>query len=134
MNDNKEFYNRILNGQETIEDLDKFDSMCASYSDMYKDIYGVRPRDSETMCVNGYSGSPSIEGFRNLLKQGINPFEALYRAYDEMSADTDNYIKDCEERDFFEGNPSKDEILASYPEYKKYFTDDDFEEIYQDED
>ena len=50
MEKNTEFYNRILNGTYTSEDVEKFEGLCACYSDMYKDIYGVRPRDERTMC------------------------------------------------------------------------------------
>ena len=79
-------YNRILNGQETDEDVKQFYAMCQEYSDIYKDIYGIRPRDPMTMCVNGYSGNPDINEFRELLKNGINPLADLDRAYEEAIA------------------------------------------------
>ena len=43
MANNTEFYNRILNGTYTSEDVEKFENLCADYSDMYKDIHGFRP-------------------------------------------------------------------------------------------
>ena len=72
------FYNRILNSTETPEDIEKFNNMCMDFSDIYKDMYGIRPRDEESMCVNGYSGTPDIDKFRELLKQGINPLAIVY--------------------------------------------------------
>ena len=51
--DNSAFYDRIKNGQETEEDVKKFYYMCQDYSDIYKDKYGIRPRDEETKCING---------------------------------------------------------------------------------
>lgn len=121
MANNTEFYNRILNGTYTSEDVEKFEGLCSDYSDMYKDIYGFRPRNEMTMCVNGYSGNPNIEEFRNLLKQGINPFADLDREYDDYIEEENEWMEECTERDFFEGNPSKEEIVSSYPEYEKYF-------------
>ena len=76
--ESSEFYNRILNGKETPQDIEKFNGMCMSYSDIYKDMYGIRPRDEMSMCVNGYSGNPDINKFRELLKQGINPLKTVY--------------------------------------------------------
>ena len=92
MINNTEFYNRILNGTYTSEDVEKFENLCADYSDVYKDIYGFRPRDERTMCVNGYSGNPNIEEFRNLLKQGINPLADLDREYDGNAVNVDYTI------------------------------------------
>ena len=115
--ENKEFYDRILNGQETSEDLQKFEGLCASYSDMYKDIYGFRPRSEETMCVNGYSGTPDINAFRELLKMGRNPLAELEDVYDSFIDEEAEY----EEEEFIETNPSKDELVARHPEYEKYF-------------
>ena len=121
MANNTEFYNRILNGTYTSEDVEKFEGLCADYSDMYKDIYGFRPRNEMTMCVNGYSGNPNIEEFRNFLKQGINPLADLDRQYDDYIEEENEWMEECMERDFFERNPSKEEIISSYPEYEKYF-------------
>lgn len=121
MEKNTEFYNRILNGTYTSEDVEKFEGLCTCYSDMYKDIYGVRPRDERTMCVNGYSGTPNIEEFRNLLKEGFNPLADLDKEYDNFIEDENDWMEECEECDFFESNPSKDEILDTHPEYEKYF-------------
>ena len=42
MTNNTEFYDRILNGTYTSEDVEKFENLCADYSDMYKDIHGFR--------------------------------------------------------------------------------------------
>ena len=119
--ENKEFYERILNGQETPEDLQKFEGLCASYSDMYKDIYSFRPRSEGTMCVNGYSGTPDINAFRELLKMGRNPLAELEDAYDSYIDEENEWMAECEERDFLETNPSKEEIVAQHPEYEKYF-------------
>jgi len=120
--DNTEFYNRILNGTETQDDIVKFNNMCQDYSDMYKDVYGYRPRSEECMCVNGYSGNPDINKFRELLKQGINPLLELDRAYDDY--DEPDYSDPCEEDDFY-GKPmsekSQEEILSDHPEYSQYF-------------
>lgn len=121
MTNNTEFYDRILNGTYTSEDVEKFEGLCACYSDMYKDIYGVRPRDERTMCVNGYSGNPNIEEFRNLLKEGFNPLADLDKEYDSFIEDENDWMEECEEHDFMESNPSKDEILVHNPEYEKYF-------------
>ena len=121
MANNTEFYNRILNGTETKDDIAQFNAMCESYSDMYKDIYGFRPRDERTMCVNGYSGNPNIEEFRNLLKEGFNPLADLDKEYDDFIEDENDWMEEYEERDFMESNPSKEEILSSHPEYEKYF-------------
>ena len=120
MND-MEFYNRILNGVETSDDIKKFESLCACYSDMYKDIYGFRPRDERTMCVNGYSGTPNIKEFRNLLKEGYNPLAELDREYDDFIEEENNLMEEYEEESFLGSNPSKDEILNNHPEYEKYF-------------
>lgn len=118
---NKDFYNRILIGQETAEDLQKFNSLCNCYSDIYKDIYGFRPRDERTICVNSYSGNPDINAFRELLKEGFNPLEELEIVYDSLLQDEADEMSYLEETWFFEGNPSEDEILSKYPEYEKYF-------------
>ena len=120
MANNTEFYNRILNGTYTSEDVEKFESLCADYSDMYKDIYGFRPRDECTRCVNAYSGNPNIEEFRNLLKEGFNPLADLDKEYDDFIEDENDWMEEYEERDFMESNPSKEEILSSHPEYEKY--------------
>lgn len=72
------FYERILNGTYTQKDVEKFEGLCSSYSDVYKDMYGIRPRDEQSMCVNGYSGTPDINKFRELLKQGVNPLKSVY--------------------------------------------------------
>jgi len=117
----KNFYNRILNGQETAEDVQRFNSLCNCYSDMYKDVYGVRPRDERTMCINGYSGNPDINAFRELLKGGFNPLGELEVAYDRLIQDEADEMPNLEEMWFFEGNPNKEEILQNYPEYEKYF-------------
>ena len=126
--ENKEFYERILMGQETAEDLQKFEGLCSCYSDMYKDIYGFRPRNEETMCVNGYSGNPDINAFRELLKKGRNPLAELEDEYDSLIDEENTFIDDCseimnecEEMEFIETNPSKDELLEKHPEYEKYF-------------
>lgn len=121
------FYDRILKGEETADDLERFYSICDSYSDMYKDIYGIRPRSEETMCVNGYSGHPDIDKFRALLKAGFNPLDDLQKAYESNW----DWEKEQEEQDFLDSNPSKDEIVSHDPEYEKYFVDDDFEDIYE---
>ena len=117
-----EFYDRILHGLETEEDVAYFNALCQDYSDMYKDIYGFRPRDEQSMCVNAYSGSPDINKYRELLKKGINPLEDLNRAYD--SYDEPDYSDSCEEDDFY-GKPmsekSQEEILSDHPEYSEYF-------------
>ena len=84
-------------------------------------IYGVRPRDERTMCVNGYSGTPNIEEFRNLLKEGFNPLADLDKEYNDFIEEENDWMEECKERDFFESNPSKDEILSHNPEYEKYF-------------
>ncbi len=120
--DNTEFYNRILNGTETQDDIVKFNNMCQDYSDIYKDVYGYRPRDEQSMCVNGYSGNPDINKFRELLKQGINPLLDLDRAYDDY--DELDYSDPCEEDDFYGkamSKKSKEEILSDHPEYAQYF-------------
>lgn len=119
--DNTSFYNRILNGTETQDDIVKFNNMCQDYSDIYKDVYGYRPRDEQSMCVNGYSGNPDINKFRELLKQGINPLLDLDKAYDSYIEDENDWMKDCIERDFFETNPSKEQIINRNPEYAQYF-------------
>ena len=116
-----DFYERILNGVETPEDVEKFNGLCMNYSDMYKDVYGFRPRSEMTMCVNGYSGTPDIEKFRELLKQGINPLAELERAYDDAIDDYQDDYADFEEGCFMDSNPSKEEILDKHPEYEKYF-------------
>lgn len=122
MANNTEFYNRILNGHETSEDVQKFYNMCKDYSDIYKDINGFRPRDEEFMCVNAYSGTPNLEKFRELLKHGINPLAWVYDIdVDEEHDYMDLWAEECIERDFIESNPSKEEILSSHPEYEKYF-------------
>lgn len=119
---NFEFYERIKNGQETSEDIKKFYGMCQNYSDIYKDIHGIRPRDEISMCVNGYSGTPDINKFRELLKQGINPLSWVYDTdVDEEPDYMDLWAEECIERDFLESNPSKDEILERHPEYEQYF-------------
>ena len=117
MTNNTECYDRILNGTYTSEDVEKFENLCADYSDMYKDIYGVRPRDERTMCVNGYSGTPNIEEFRNLLKEGFNPLADLDKEYDELEDAFDEYL-DIEGEIMYS---SKEEILSSHSEYEKYF-------------
>lgn len=117
MANNTEFYDRILNGTYTSEDVEKFENLCADYSDMYKDIHGFRPRDERTMCVNGYSGTPNIEEFRNLLKEGFNPLADLGEEYDELEDDFDEYL-DVESKIMYS---SKEEILSGHPEYEKYF-------------
>ncbi len=120
--DNTEFYNRILNGQETKEDVEKFNNMCQDYSDIYKDEFGVRPQDEEFMCVNGYSGNPDINKFRELLKQGINPLAWVYdRDVDEEPDYMDLWAEECIERDFLESNPSKEQLINRNPEYAQYF-------------
>ena len=121
MEKNTEFYNRILNGTYTSEDVEKFEVLCSYYSDMYKDIHGFRPRDERTMCVNTYSGTPNIEEFRNLLKEGFNPLADLDKEYDDFIEDQNDWMEECEERDFIESNPSKKQILDKHPEYEKYF-------------
>lgn len=121
MEKNTEFYNRILNGTETKEDIAQFNAMCESYSDMYKDIYGFRPRNENTMCVNAYSGNPNLEKFRNLLKEGFNPLADLEKEYDDYIEEENDWMEECIERDFIDSNPSKDEILDTHPEYEKYF-------------
>ena len=121
MANNTEFYNRILNGTETKDDIVQFNAMCESYSDMYKDIYGFRPRNENTMCVNAYSGNPNLEEFRNLLKEGFNPLADLEREYDDYIEEENDWVEECIERDFIESNPSKEEILNKHPEYEKYF-------------
>ena len=119
---NTEFYNRILNGIETPEDIQKFNDMCMNYSDLYKDEFGVRPRDEEFMCVNGYSGTPDINKFRELLKKGMNPLAWIYdKDVDEEPDCMDLWADECIERDFLESNPSKEEILERNPEYAQYF-------------
>lgn len=114
MTNNTEFYDRILNGTYTSEDVEKFEVLCSYYSDMYKDIYGVRPRDERTMCVNAYSGTPNIEEFRNLLKEGFNPLADLDKEYDELEDAFDEYL-DIEGEIMYS---SKEEILSSHPECK----------------
>ena len=121
MTNNTEFYDRILNGTYTLEDVEKFENLCADYSDIYKDIHGFRPKDERTMCVNGYSGNPNIEEFRNLLKEGFNPLADLDKEYDSFIEEENDWIEEYEERDFIESNPSKEEILSSHLEYEKYF-------------
>lgn len=129
--DNTAFYNRILNGQETEEDKVKFDRMCSNYSDIYKDIYGVRPRDEISMCVNGYSGTPDIEKFRQLLRQGINPLARLYDNTDNDDEDDfndeeyvdieDDWTTFEDDYNFMHGNSSKEEIINRHPEFEQYF-------------
>ena len=119
---NTEFYNRILNGTETQDDIVKFNNMCQDYSDIYKDVYGVRPRDEECMCVNAYSGNPDINKFRELLKQGINPLARIYDTdVDEEPDYMDLWAEECIEQDFLESNPSKEQIIDRNPEYAQYF-------------
>ena len=98
--DNIAFYNRILNGEETKEDIEKFYNMCQDYSDIYKDMHGFRPRGEGCRCVNAYSGNPNIEEFREQLKRGINYLMAVY-----------DFVSDV----------SKEQILDRHPEYEQYF-------------
>ena len=120
MANNTEFYNRILNGTYTSEDVEKFENLCADYSDVYKDIHGFRPRDERTMCVNGYSGNPNIEEFRNLLKEDFNPLAEVYDCYDDWDY-MDDWMEECADRDFMNSKVSKKQILDRHPEYEKYF-------------
>ena len=119
--DNTALYNRILNGQETKEDIVKFNNMCQDYSDIYKDINGFRPRDEESMCVNAYSGTPDIEKFRELLKNGINPLAWVYDTNDEEPDYMDDWMQECADRDFMNSDVSKEQILDRHPEYEQYF-------------
>ena len=118
---NTEFYNRILNGTETQDDIVKFNNMCQDYSDIYKDINGFRPRDEESMCVNGYSGNPNINKFRELLRQGINPLAWVYDTDDEEPDYMDDWMQECADRDFMNSKVSKEQILDRHPEYAQYF-------------
>ena len=127
--DNTAFYNRILNGQETAEDLVKFNNMCQDYSDIYKDMYGFRPRSEECMCINAYSGTPDINKFRELLKNGINPLASVYDTPDDYEDDYVDYqddwegdfITDEEDHELMYGKSSKEDILDKYHEYEQYF-------------
>ena len=113
--DNTAFYNRILNGQETAEDLVKFNNMCQDYSDIYKDINGFRPRSEECMCVNAYSGTPDIEKFRELLKHGINPLAWVYDTDDEEPDYMDDWMQECADRDFMNSDVSSEKPLMNIP-------------------
>ena len=128
--DNTAFYNRILNGQETKEDVEKFYNMCQNYSDIYKDMYGFRPRGEGCKCVNAYSGTPDIEAFREQLKHGINYLMTVYDTddSDEDDFDDEEYV-DIEDDwttfeddyNFMHGNSSKEEIINRHPEFEQYF-------------
>ena len=127
--DNTAFYNRILNNQETAEDVQKFYNMCQDYSDIYKDIYGIRPRSESSMCVNAYSGTPDLEKFRELLKNGINPLASVYDTPDDCEDDyidyqddyEEDFLNDEEEHRLMDGHSSKEQILSKHPEYEQYF-------------
>ena len=58
---------------------------------------------------------------RNLLKEGFNPLADLDKEYDSFIEAENDWMEECEEHDFMESNPSKDEILVHNPEYEKYF-------------
>ena len=127
--DTTAFYNRILNNQETKEDVQKFYNMCENYSDLYKDKYGIRPRGEGCKYVNAYSGTPDIEEFRKQLKRGINYLMRVYNTPDDCEDDyvdyqddyEEDFLNDEEEHKLMDGHSSKEQILSKHPEYEQYF-------------
>lgn len=47
--------------------------------------------------------------------------EDFDRAYDSYIEDENDWMEDCMERDFFNANPSKEQIISRNPEYAQYF-------------